>query len=456
MQIFERLPGVFLVLAGLLLSNLSFATNGYFPHGVGTSNKAMAGAGMALPEQAISVVNNPAVAAFLDDRMDVGLSLFMPNRNYSTFYGGNNGQNNAFSLGLVDIDSDEDLFVIPEIARTRQLQNDTAFAWAFYMRRGISTSYTGGYAAFDPDGDGPLGVVALAGTYGDGTAGLELSQALIDITWAKKLGDKTSFGISAVLAAQGLEASGMGGFSKYTETFATSNGTELPDRLSGNGRDINYGVGLKVGLHRLLGEHFSFGIMYQSEINIGSSGDYADLLAGGGDLDIPAWFRMGVTWQPIERFSFSVDMQWIWYSRINALGNSFANIYDCPTTGLGGTDLNRCLGGKSGPGFGWKDVPAYNFGSSWDVNGTWTLRAGMSASSQPVPSNENIFNILMVNLTEVHYTAGFSRKLRNGHELGFSFMYSEEESLEALNQLDPSQVILLTTDQFDFQVSYSW
>jgi hypothetical protein len=35
-------------------------------------------------------------------------------------------------------------------------------------------------------------------------------------------------------------------------------------------------------------------------------------------------------------------------------------------------------------------------------------------------------------------------------------MYSEEESIEALNQLDPTQVILLTNDQWDFQVSYSW
>ena len=35
-------------------------------------------------------------------------------------------------------------------------------------------------------------------------------------------------------------------------------------------------------------------------------------------------------------------------------------------------------------------------------------------------------------------------------------MYSEEESIEDLNQLDPNQVVLLTTDQFDFQVSYSW
>ena len=128
----------------------------------------------------------------------------------------------------------------------------------------------------------------------------------------------------------------------------------------------------------------------------------------------------------------------------------------CPTAGFGGTDTSHCLGGKNGPGFGWKDVPVYSFGSRWDVNDKWTLRAGISISNQPVPFHENIFNILMVNLTEVHYTAGFSRKLRNGHELGFSIMFAEEESIEALNQLDPSQVIVLTTDQWDFQVSYSW
>jgi len=91
MQVFKRPSGVFLLCAGFLISNVSFATNGYFPHGIGTKNKSMAGAGMAMPEDAISIVNNPAVAAFLDDRMDVGVSVFMPNRNYSTFFGGNNG-----------------------------------------------------------------------------------------------------------------------------------------------------------------------------------------------------------------------------------------------------------------------------------------------------------------------------------------------------------------------------
>ncbi len=456
MQIIKRASGAFLILAGLLISHASFATNGYFPHGIGTSNKAMAGAGMALPEEAISIVNNPAVAVFLDNRTDVGVSLFMPNRNYTTFNDGNMGQKNSFTIGPADIDSNDDLFVIPEIAQTRQLKNDTAFAWAFYMRSGIGASYQGGFASFDPDGDGPQGVVTLPGTYGDDTTRFEMSQAYVDITWAKKWGEKTSFGVSAVLVAQGLKAKGIGGFAKYTETFAASNGAKLPDKLSGNGRDVNYGIGLKVGLHRLLGEHFRFGIMYQSKINVGSSGDYADLLAGGGDMDIPAWLRMGLTWQATDRLSFSLDAQRIWYSKVDALGNSFANIYDCPSAGLGGTDVSRCLGGNNGPGFGWKDVPIYSLGSSWDINDKWTLRAGMSISDEPVPATENTFNILLVNLTEAHYTAGFSYKLRNGHELGFSFMYTEEESIETPNQLDPLQNILLTSDQYDLEVSYSW
>ncbi len=456
MQIIKHPSGAFLILTGLLISSTLFATNGYFPHGIGTSNKAMAGAGMALPEEAISIVNNPAVAVFLDERTDVGISLFMPNRNYTTFYDGNRGQKNSFTIGPADIDSDDDLFVIPEVAQTRQLKNNAAFAWAFYMRTGTGASYQGSFASFDPDGDGPQGVVTLPGTYGDGTTRFEMSQAYVDITWAKKWGNSTSFGVSAVLAAQSLKAKGIGGFARYTETFAASNGAKLPDKLSGNGRDVNYGIGLKVGLHRLLGEHFSFGIMYQSEINVGSSSDYADLLAGGGDMDIPAWLRMGLTWQATDRLSFSLDAQQIWYSKIDALGNSFANIYDCPSAGLGGTDLSSCLGGKNGPGFGWKDVPVYSLGSSWDINDKWTLRAGMSISDQPVPATENTFNILLVNLTEAHYTAGFSYRLRNGHELGFSFMYTEEESIEIPNQLDPLQSILLTSDQYDLEVSYSW
>jgi long-chain fatty acid transport protein len=444
------------LLACLTLSQSVFATNGYFPHGVGAKSKAMGGAGMANPEDAISIVTNPAVAVFLGDKMGVGLTVFMPNRNITSFGEGSKGEDDTFSIGPQDIDSDSDLYVLPEVAQTRQLKNDSAFGWAVYMRSGIATSFSGGSATFDPDGDGPLGISTLAGTYGEGRTGMKLVQGFLDATWAKKWGEKTAYGISAVLASQSVRAKGTGGLAKYTETFAASDGSVLPDKLTGNRGDFNYGIGVKVGLHREFGEHFSAGIMYQSEINMGTANKYSDLFADRGDIDIPSWLRLGVTWKPNNVLSFSADVQKIFYSDIDALGNSFTNVYDCPTAGMGGTDLSSCLGGKNGPGFGWNDVSVYNVGASWDISEKWTVRAGFGSSDQPTPREENFFNIMMVSLTEAHYTAGFSRRMKKGRELSFSFMYSEEESIEARNQLDPNQNLLLTTDQFDFQVSYTW
>lgn len=449
------LPVALCFLGCLLASPSVFATNGYFPHGMGTKNKAMAGAGMALPEDSIAVVNNPAVAVFLGNKMDAGLTVFMPNRNFSVLSEGSDGSNDTFSFDVANIDSDKDLYLLPEISGTHQLQNDSAFAWAFYTRGGIGTSLLGGGATFDPDGSGPLPVEHFSGVYGDGKASLDLSQAFVDLSWAKKLGDNTAFGVSAVLASQSLKITGTGGLARYTKAFG-ENGGVMPDHLSNNGNDVSYGAGLKVGLHHNLGDHFSVGAMYQSEIQMGSSNKYSDFLAEGGDLNVPAWYRAGISWKPTDWLSFSFDAQRIMYSKIGAMGNSFENIYNCPGAGFGGADPESCLGGKRGAGFDWTDVPVYSLGGSWAVSSKWTLRAGMSMSDQPVLITENFLNSLLIDLNEASYTAGFTYRLNNGHELGFAFMYSEEESLNAPNQLDPRQRVLLSNDQYDFQVSYRW
>ena len=57
---------------------------------------------------------------------------------------------------------------------------------------------------------------------------------------------------------------------------------------------------------------------------------------------------------------------------------------------------------------------------------------------------------------------GFTRMLTDSHQRlsggnpGLIAVIAEEESLEELNQLDSSQIVRLTTDQFDIQLSYSW
>ena len=72
------------VLMSVCAAGSAFATNGYFTHGLGTKNKAMAGAGIAMPEDAIDVTNNPAVAPFVGDQLIIGAALFSPIRKYET------------------------------------------------------------------------------------------------------------------------------------------------------------------------------------------------------------------------------------------------------------------------------------------------------------------------------------------------------------------------------------
>ena len=69
---------------------------------------------------------------------------------------------------------------------------------------------------------GPADVMTFPGTFGAGDAGVNLSQAFLDVTWAKQFNDRFSFGVSAVLVAQYFEAKGVMSFAGYTETFAAS------------------------------------------------------------------------------------------------------------------------------------------------------------------------------------------------------------------------------------------
>ena len=64
---------------GMCAASSALATNGYYTHGTGTKNKSMAGSGIALPEDSIDIVNNPAVAPFVGDQLVV-VNIEIPTR----------------------------------------------------------------------------------------------------------------------------------------------------------------------------------------------------------------------------------------------------------------------------------------------------------------------------------------------------------------------------------------
>jgi len=444
-----------------LSAGSAYATNGYFTHGLGTKNKGMAGAGLAIPGDTISVANNPAAAVFATGRLDAGAALFSPLRSYSSspsLAGGNGG---AFTIGPNDLDSSREYFVIPHIAYSWALGSDSAFALAFYGRGGMNTEWDGGTASFDPTGQGGA-PGTFPGTFcaslaGQGaTAGVDLSQAFLDITYARKAGDNFAWGAALVVAAQSFAAKGVGTFGPFTETFAASGGTQQPANLSNNGHEFSFGVGAKIGFQANLGASTSLAASYVTEIDMSELDKYADLFAEGGDFDIPANAKIGLTFRPRDTVAISLDAEHTWFSDVAAVGNSIFNLFSCPTANPLGTDLSSCLGGANGGGFGWDDMTVYKVGIEWGVGSDMVWRAGYSHGDQPIPNAEVMFNILAPATIEDHIAAGFTRKSGQNSEWSLSVMYAPSNDVTGPNPFDPTQTITIEMYQWEVEFGYSW
>ncbi len=431
-----------------------WATNGYFTHGIGTKNKGMAGAGIAMPEDPIAITNNPAAALKTTGKWNAGLAVFSPIRKYETSDSLVNGNFGAFTIGPNRINSGNKSFFVPNAAASWKLSDVSAFAVAFYGRGGMNTTWRGGNATFDPDGPGPAGPMTFPGTFGAGDAAIDLSQAFLDLTYAHSAGDNFTWGAALVVVGQLFTARGVGSFAPFTHTFAASGGTAFPDSLTNNEHDFSYGAGGRFGIQFDMSEQVSLAVAYQTKIYMTKFDDYSDLFANDGEFDVPANFKAGLTFKPNTNLALSFDIEHTWYSDVAAVGHPMSLIFSCAT--VGGTSLDTCLGGSNSAGFGWDDMTTYKIGAQWTSGNDWTWRAGFSHGSQPIPSSEVMFNILAPGIIEDHVTAGFTRKLSNGNELSMAFMYALNNEVSGTSPFDPTQTISFNMDEYEVELSYTW
>jgi long-chain fatty acid transport protein len=439
------------------LMGSAWATNGYFTSGVGTKSKGLAGAGSADPEEVMIIATNPAGLAFVGGRTEAGIALFSPDRSYSTTASLANGNGGAFTIGPNDLNSDNKLFPVPYVAMNWVLDPQNSVAAAFYGRGGMNTKWVGGTARFDPDGPGPAPVMTLPGTYGFGTAGVDLMQGFLNAAFAHASADRQfAVGGALIFAMQRFEARGVGTFAPYTITFARSGGTKLPTHLSNNGHDMSYGGGASVGAEWNPTPQFSAALSYTSKMYMSKFTDYSDLFAEGGKFDIPATATLGLAFKPQAQIAVTVDVQRIWYSDIDAVGNPIGNLFRCPTAGAGGTDIESCLGGSRGAGFGWQDMTVYKAGLRWQASDDWTWRFGLSHATQPIPDSQHTFNILAPGVVETHVALGLSHRNGDRGEFNASFTFAPNKSIRGPNTFDPTQTIELKMHQFDIEFGYAW
>ena len=446
-----------IALALIGASPLALATNGYFSHGVGTKNKGMAGAGTASPQEAIANAVNPAAAVIMGDKFETGLSIFSPRRSYTASASLANGQGGAFTINPGEVESESEFFPIPYLAFTWGWKENTALGVSIYGRGGMNTDYTTGSATFDPDGPGPAPVMNLPGTYGVGDAGVNLMQLFTDVSYSQQNGD-LAWGVAAVVTAQAFRGKGLAAFAPYTETFAASGGTVFPQSLTNNSHDYAFGLGYKLGFIWTATDAINVSLSYQSRIEMGEFNDYSDLFAQNGGFDIPESIRGGISFWLNDTTAFHYDIEHTSFSSVDSVGNPLSNLFGCPTTGAGGTNLSACLGGGQGAGFGWDDMTTHKIGYQWRLANIedWTFRVGYSHGKQPIETSEVLFNMMAPGVIEDHFTTGFTHVLNSGKEYSMSIMYAPEKTVTGTNPFDPTQQIELKMHQFEIEFGYSW
>lgn len=401
------------------------ATEGYFQHGYGIVSKSLAGAGAAYSQDAMAQALNPAGLVNVGNQVNVGVSLFSPRREIT-----GSGTGGGFNVPTGTVDSDREYFVIPNIGVSYQIDDVSAVGVALYGNGGMNTDYPD-VARSDCPGGG-------SGVFCGGSAGVDLTQGFLQATYAREVAEGVSIGGGPILAFQSFEARGL-------SALGASGFSSDPAHLTDNGHDQSYGIGGRIGVQAALSPTVRVGAAYQIRTYMTEFDDYRGLFAEQGDFDIPPALQIGLSWQPVDDVTLLLDYRRIWYSDVNSVGNPFA----APAGSL--------LGNDSGSGFGWRDIDIFKVGAQWEVDDTWTVRAGYSYSENPITSSEVLFNVLAPGVIEHHITGGVSYRFSDGGTafLGAGF-FAPSSDISGPNPLSPGQNIELEMHQYEVSFGAAW
>jgi len=406
----------------------AYATNGYSPTGFGTINKGMVGAGVALPQDAMTAATNPAGMGLVGNRTDVGVALFSPSDRGFT-------ANDDYTAGYPYITpgeytSENDYFLVPHFGWNKPLSDHSTFGISVGGNGGMNTEYDAAvFENFDPE-DGS-----------SSPTGVDFSQLFIGATYAHEVSQGHWLGIMPILAVQRFEAKGL-------EPFDNSIASTSPGNVTNNGYDVSWGYGARIGWLGQVSEKLSLGASYQSRLNMSEFEDYEGLFAEQGDFDTPSSWVVGLAYTAMPGVTLVLDYQRINYGEVKSLSNgNDLNIFSNPDYKLGADD---------GLGFGWKDMNIIKLGVQWEYDRLWTWRAGYSHASELFDGGQALFNILAPATIRDHISFGSTYSYSDDNQVNMSLTYAMDEKVEGSNQVfTGSQTGSVQMEQWEFELSWA-
>lgn len=336
----------------------SFAVDGAQLSSFGVTAGGMGGVSIALPQDSVSAANNPAGMGVIGNRFDFGLQGIEPQIDYD--FGSSN--NHLHSGGVS---------AIPEGGFNLQINQRVTFGVSLFGV-GLAADY---------------GRPALS-IPGAQIAKSSLQAMAVAPTVTYKINDQNIIGVSLVLVYQRFSAEGV--------ILPDANGgvTTVPS----HGVASAFGYGARIGYLWKPVPNVILGAMVATTIRMGRLAGYDNdlLVPGGGRIDVPPEYGLGVSYKPIQAVTIAADWLHISWSK-TILGSSQT--------------------------FSWKDQDVFRIGASYDLNRRWTIRAGFSYANPTFGSNVVAQNFLTPIENGKAASVGFTYRVSNKDEISALFEY---------------------------------
>jgi long-chain fatty acid transport protein len=172
-----------------------------------------------------------------------------------------------------------------------------------------------------------------------------------------------------------------------------------------------WALGATFGVLAKPSKYFSFGLSYKlpftaklkgtAEIPALAESPYPTTDTGTRSATWPMWFGGGIAIKPTDKLTFTADVQYTNWKKMQSIGVTFENE---AWNGLFGT------GGKYDQTYEmlWKDTFQYRFGAEYWISNSFALRAGYYLDQNPGPLETQ--NILLPEFKYNWFTAGFGYK----------------------------------------------
>ena len=431
----------------VFMSSMAFA-NGLNLNGLGARAVAMGGAFVGLADDYSAIFWNPAgIAQFNQKTFGFGGDDILPTSTFKF------GYNHPF-LGTIDVDATSPTkhYLVGIAAYYHPINENLVAGIGVYTPSGLGADWTGSdFASLSYgnsyDWKSKIGVVTIA-------------PAL-----AYKVSDKLFVGAALNINYGMFDISTHAG---ATEAFIPPSTFLYWDYGQQDVSLTGWGYGATFGLLAKPSEMFSIGVTFRTPTKISFSGD-AEIskfnvlgtipgspLFGAtipttsemtAEVTWPMWLAGGIAFKPIENLTFTADVQYTNWKKIDVLEFEFTDVM---WQGI----MAASEGNKMK--MHWKDATQIRFGAEYKIK-TFAFRGGYYFD--PAPSPDETMNVLVPNYDFNGVTFGFGYALENGLHVDFSGEYLKGKDRDiplTLTDVEMPGYYTLKIWSFGASLGYNW